>query len=499
MSESKNWSSGSLINSGWLNEVDAAVYEAIGDGAGNAPTTPAEVVANLNLVTLAGLSDPDGSSKVGFLPAGTGAMATTVETKLRESVSVTDFWGDAAHTYRVDPTGVLDSTYGLQVARDYIAGVVPSPRLVFPAGRYLYSASPNWAIDHAEIVAEGTVYLRNTGTGNSVIIDGGAAVGGVFGLRFGHTNKFIVEGSAASQNGVYCRSILQGSKLGFQVNGAGTTYAGMLVEFAVCAEIDITVSNNVQGFGWYSRPATGLKLTQRGVGELCSYCLFLSPIIEGLSSVGVNLDYAMGNIFHGGTIEGIASVGMLLTANAIKNKVIGTDFEVNTDHDIYCLGSKNEFVGINTEKQITLDGTALQNRVLGGSHSSIVATAATVNNLVASLTYNQNNDGSTITDSSGGKLRFRDVYNFGTGSFSNTPPGNPFSISVSASPFTYTNLGVNEIDVSVSSGTVTSIQVSRNGNIIGMGAVAGMFRLSFNDSLILTYSAGLPVMTGFTR
>jgi len=47
MSESKTWASGALINSPWLNAVDAAVFEAIGDGSMNSPTTPAQVRANI--------------------------------------------------------------------------------------------------------------------------------------------------------------------------------------------------------------------------------------------------------------------------------------------------------------------------------------------------------------------------------------------------------------------------------------------------------------------
>jgi hypothetical protein len=41
--------------------------------------------------TLAALAASGGSALVGYLPAGTGAVATTVQTKLRESVSVKDF------------------------------------------------------------------------------------------------------------------------------------------------------------------------------------------------------------------------------------------------------------------------------------------------------------------------------------------------------------------------------------------------------------------------
>jgi hypothetical protein len=42
-------------------------------------------------LTSAELAAPSGSSLVGYLPAGTGAVATTVQGKLRESVSVKDF------------------------------------------------------------------------------------------------------------------------------------------------------------------------------------------------------------------------------------------------------------------------------------------------------------------------------------------------------------------------------------------------------------------------
>jgi hypothetical protein len=58
-----------------------------------------------------------------YVPAGTGAVATTVQAKLRESVSVLDFGAD--------PTGVADSTAAIQAALDY--GV---RRVFFPAGIY---------------------------------------------------------------------------------------------------------------------------------------------------------------------------------------------------------------------------------------------------------------------------------------------------------------------------------------------------------------------------
>jgi hypothetical protein len=56
---------------------------------------------------------PEGdASLVSYLPAGTGAVATTVQTKLRESVSVQDF-GAAGD-------GITDDTYAFQAAVNYL-------------------------------------------------------------------------------------------------------------------------------------------------------------------------------------------------------------------------------------------------------------------------------------------------------------------------------------------------------------------------------------------
>lgn len=373
------------------------------------------------------------------------------------------------------------------------------PEVIFEEGRYEYSVSPNWGISHATINPLGTVYLRNTGTGHSVIIDAGATSGAVFGLKMGNTRKFIVEGGAGSQDGVYARALCQDSHIGFQINGAGTLFSGMNIEFAVCATVDVVCSNNVQGFAWYSRPANGLKLNRRLAGELCSYVYFPNPQLEGTSSAGALLDWAQGNVFMGGTMEGIASVGMLLTANAIKNKVFGTDFEANTDHDIFCQGRGNEFHGINTEKVITFDGAAsVINKVLGGSHSKIVLGAPTLHNIVSGVTYNQNADGSTIQDLSGGKVRLRDNYNQGIGRIENVPPGSPIVIAVGPSPFAFQNLGDNEVDVMVA-GTVSGLSITRNGITNLSGATGGMFRLTPIDIITITYPGATPTMTEYTR
>jgi hypothetical protein len=114
--------SGTTIASDWLNDVNEVVY-----GTGGFP-----------------------SSNVSYLPAGAGGSITTVQAKLRQVVSILDFGAD--------PTGVVPCDTALANARTYIANT--NAQLVFPAGTYTYSTSPNWGINGADITTGGLVTLN---------------------------------------------------------------------------------------------------------------------------------------------------------------------------------------------------------------------------------------------------------------------------------------------------------------------------------------------------
>lgn len=73
-----------VIEATWLNDVDAATYQGIGDGTA-APTTPAMVRANL------GLTASGGAALIGSVLPGTGAVARDIQRKLNDQVSVADF------------------------------------------------------------------------------------------------------------------------------------------------------------------------------------------------------------------------------------------------------------------------------------------------------------------------------------------------------------------------------------------------------------------------
>lgn len=131
---SKTFVSGTVIDSDWLNDVDAAVYAATGTDTGALQ-----------------------SNQVGFTPAGTGASATTVQAKLRETISVKDFGavGD----------GVTDDTAAIQAAINYCTDLTVRKQTLYfpgndPAQSYKITSS---------LVIDGRLNIIGDGQFNTVI------------------------------------------------------------------------------------------------------------------------------------------------------------------------------------------------------------------------------------------------------------------------------------------------------------------------------------------
>jgi hypothetical protein len=336
-----------------------------------------------------GVINSGNATAITYTASFSGATAQTVQTKLQQTVSVKDFGavGD----------GVVDDTAALQAARDYVAAQTEPPKLIFPAGIYKYSVSPNWAITNIEVEAQGEVRLRYTGTGNAVIFDAGATAGDLcYNVNFGSPNRFHVDAPTTAANGVYVRSVHH-SKLGFNVHGAGSSSAGLRVEFAVVTQFDVVVSVN-EG-GWYSgvKPSTGYYLTERLVGETCSYCYFPNPIVEG-PTIGIYLHKTLGNVFIGGTSEGCSDYGVYAAPTAQWDRFYGTDFEVNGIADVYCLGTGLEFNNCDSYTLTNLGSGANRCRLIGGEYVSIIFDTGSISCSAANLVYNRFSGAGTITD-----------------------------------------------------------------------------------------------------
>ena len=118
------------IISSWLNDVDTAAYKAIGTGTA-VPTNASDVRTNL------GLTASSGSSLVGFIQSGAGAVARTVQDKERESVSILDFGASTGASAAVNTIAIqaaLNAAYRVYVP----SGTYLTNTIVLQAGQTIY-------------------------------------------------------------------------------------------------------------------------------------------------------------------------------------------------------------------------------------------------------------------------------------------------------------------------------------------------------------------------
>lgn len=381
------------------------------------------------------------------------------------------------------PTQAINTT-ALQAARDWVAANAVRNLLVFPAGVYAYTVSPNWAIQNATIQAEGEVRLRYFGTGNAVIIDHGPTIATyLFNVTMG---PFIVEAPSTAQHGVYIRSIHH-SRLIFKVRGAGTTYDGIKVDFAVCTDFSGCSCYPNDDGNWYlgAKPKNGLHLDKRNAGEQVSYCEFGTTIWEGLdqaAGAGILLEGALGNVFTGGTAER-CNHGLIATFNAVNNRFYGTDFEANIARDILDDSQGNEYYGIDTALLVTIGNTALFPKFFGGNHQVVEIAAGSRYAMFSGISISRFPGGGFTNGEP--TTMFRNNIDLQTQKIAPLIQG---TITVGASPFSYTNLTGNSQTVAVGGGTGIALIFNRAGVDTALSQQIGTFNLSPGDILKVTYA-----------
>ena len=111
------------------------------------------VVRNVPIGLLGYLDAPVvDATQINFLQAGTGAVARTVQNKERDVVSITDFYANGVSGVAVDPTGVVDSTLGIQAALNIAMASPFALRITIPRGVYrvtstlTYDAGPGYSL-----------------------------------------------------------------------------------------------------------------------------------------------------------------------------------------------------------------------------------------------------------------------------------------------------------------------------------------------------------------
>lgn len=369
--------------------------------------------------------------------------------------------------------------------------------VVFDEGIWVWNAPINWGgiPDHSQIIGLGVVRLRYTGTGVAFNLDGGATGPGVHNLKVG---PFLIEAPSTATIGFDARAIHH-SDLRINVRGAGT----ISHQLAWCVANICNFQSSVNQGGWYSAsaPPLGLVLNGRGTAFQTSYNTFINPLFEG-QPIGGQLNAALGNIFIGGAFEGCATKGLEITSSTENgnNVFLGTDFEQNgpafAGPDIDCDSRDNEFHGVDTFRNLLLGANAINNKVIGGAHRDITLTAGAQSNILTGFTIDRFGNvpaGSVIGDTTVNIVRdFTDnagnlITEIGR-TLNPTSFPNEVSITVGASPFTYTNTNtVTEAVQVLSDQNVTDVTYVRNGVGNNISTTWGMWEVSPGDSLIVTY------------
>ena len=368
------------------------------DALGNTIYTVDNYVTDQSAIALSNLASPSGAGQIGYQAPGTGTVPSTVHSKLAERKSFWDFLTpeQIADTQKAQP--VLDLSVPLQTARDWLASSRhptdrPNATLVFPAGIYRYSLSPNWAIDNATIVNDGAVYFQYFGTGTACIIDADGY--GRVNMKFG---RFIIQAPPTAKDGVLVRQIHH-SDMYLTVKGAGRASAGINVLGCVLTKFHRPTVSNVE-YGWYlgAQPRIGIYIGANKMIGNSAANQFDNPICEGLSDTGISIVAGDANIFLGGTSESNAGYGIRTAYGSSSNRFIGTDFEANKTSDALISGFGNVLSMCSSSSSITFANGADGNIVTGGFYDKVIFQAGSLRNVIDDCFVNRNNAGSWLTN-----------------------------------------------------------------------------------------------------
>ena len=136
------------------------------------------VGSSIEVITIENIGVPS-AALVGYQPAGSGAVATNVQAKLRETVSVKDFGavGD----------GVTDDTAAFQAAVDAVQANVFGGTVFIPVGSYKITSTVN--LDRSVDITRGRVSFSGADTNSTRIVSTHA--GAVFSIKNGATTSGV--------------------------------------------------------------------------------------------------------------------------------------------------------------------------------------------------------------------------------------------------------------------------------------------------------------------
>jgi hypothetical protein len=427
------------------------------------------------------------SSLVTFIQAGAGAVVRTAQAKMREVVSVKDFGavGD----------GVADDTAAFVAARAWADANKPST-LVFPKGIYKYSASPNWNISGLRMVFDSAEFVcTNTTPGHTAFLIhafvGGGSPSDPFIQQVDFDGDLVVTCNSQCTYGVRAYGLARCNWSGsIRVRG-GDASSGRAFSIEACSlnNFGQLICSTDVDVG-YTMPYAGIYLdtgTRAGVGLGASTNNTFRQIDMAGVSFGIWGASADQNTFLSGAAESCLVRGVNWTSGARINLMLGFAAEANGSTDIVDNGVSNTYIDCYSLSSggIILQGQLAQ--LVGGLWNKIEIQSGAKSTKLKNLVYNYSGTG-TFTDN-GTATIWTGLYNQQTSAF--IYPLKPrVGITVTASPFTWTNNTGEWVEVIFQTGTVSQITRTRPNDSTWLAAtiIPQAQILGPGESIQVTYS-----------
>lgn len=277
-----------------------------------------------------------GSGLIGFVQAGAGAVARSVQSRLQDSVSVKDFGavGD----------GVTDDTIAIQAAIDYLS-TNSGGLLYFPFGTYVISSVTLKAgvllygvpITHTPWTTIGARFLSNGASG--VMVDtpagltdacgvigmgfhGGGAAVALIGVRFRNVSNGVLEANTFNNFADQAIQIVSPSIVCKVIRNFGQNCLLNRTRTAVEGCMDI---------GGTDHTVQGNEFTP-SLSAISSASLFCAAIVYRCTTSTMQ-----------GNIGELADVGIYISGGL--NRLLGDRADLNVGHGVSNVGAINQFIG----------------------------------------------------------------------------------------------------------------------------------------------------------
>lgn len=275
--------------------------------------------AELVPVVQSGATKQTTLAQMPYVPDGTGAVTTTVQAKLRETVSVKDFGavGD----------GVTDDTAAIQAALDSVPAY--GGQVFFPEGTYLISSTITLPVQRRiALIGEGNGSVNNGYS--ATVIKKAASLNG---------NSIKIQTDGSSIEKITVQGVAGNGGDGILIAASRVTLRDVSVFLMGNDGIRIgTDTGNENCNLWFLENCKTKNNTRHGVyvsegaGALADAnagtCLHLDTQSNGVN--GLNLNGTQLGTYVGGAYQNNGDFGIRLSQYAQYNVFLGGDIEANT-------------------------------------------------------------------------------------------------------------------------------------------------------------------------